>query len=268
MLASISCPRFLHCVYYVLRPRTGNQFESRFFKAIQAITLSQRASEVASFFPLVSDFGGIRNRYGQKAVPDFFEYLFARSPSLSHLLRFTFSSQLTCSKCHWVSERLCDEVCAKLHIPPGRTQMNLQDLVDYNFNTTLDGKDSVFCGNCRCKTTQQQRQTLNPDVSLVEIVRAKEVNGYWSKNNASISFPLNDIKLPGFSRAYRVVGTCHHRGTTANSGHWTTKELISNGGWYELDDIKGKSLLTSPPGVMDGSVTLILLIAEDKFRNS
>ena len=39
-----------------------------------------------------------------------------------------------------------------------------------------------------------------------------------------------------------------------------------NGGWYELDDIKGNSLLTNPPGVMDDTVTLLLLIAEDKLK--
>jgi ubiquitin C-terminal hydrolase len=165
-----------------------------------------------------------------------------------------------------MSERLCDEVSAKLHLPPGKPHINLSDLVDYNFNTTLSGTDAVFCGNCKTKTSQQQLQTLNSDVCLMEVVRAKEVKGYWSKNFAKITFPLTGIKLPGGSRVYRVVSTCHHRGSV-NSGHWTTKELTLNGGWYELDDIKGNSLLTGPPGVMDDTVTLLLLIAEDKFRN-
>ena len=59
------------------------------------------------------------------------------------------------------------------------------------------------------------------------------------------------------------MGTCHHRGTV-NSGHWITK-VLTNGGWHELDDLVGKSLVTSPPGVSDDSVTIILLIAEDKL---
>jgi len=62
----------------------------------------------------------------------------------------------------------------------------------------------------------------------MEVVRARaHGNNFWSKNTASISFPITDVKLPGFSRSYRVVGTCHHRGTV-NSGHWITK-VLTNG---------------------------------------
>ena len=43
-------------------------------------------------------------------------------------------------------------------------------------------------------------------------------------------------------------------------------KVLTNGGWHELDDLVGKSLVTSPPGVSDDSVTIILLIAEDKLH--
>ena len=142
-----------------------NQFDRRFLKAIRAIVLSQRPSDVGALFPSVCDFGGRQYRYGQKSVPDFFEHLFVMSSFISRMLKFTFSSKLTCANCHWISERLCDEVSAKLHLPPGKSQIHLYDLVDYNFNTTLCGTDAVFCGNCRIKTSQQQRQSLNPDMS-------------------------------------------------------------------------------------------------------
>jgi hypothetical protein len=181
-------------------PRSASRFERRFFAAIHAIIHSRRSGDVASFFPLVSDFGGIRNRYGQKAVPDFFEYLFAHSPSLSHVMRLSLSSILTCSKCRWISERVCADTMLKLHLPPGSTQISLSNLVDYNFNTTLTGADAVFCGNCVSKTQQSQTRSLNPDLCLLEVVRVKEVKGYWSKNGAKLSFPLTDIRLPGFSR--------------------------------------------------------------------
>src|SRR6185312_5951273 len=164
-----------------------------------------------------------------------------------------------------VSERLSDDISLKLHLPAGCNKITLFDLVNFNSNTTLTGKDAVFCGKCRLRTSQQQSRTFKPDLLIMEVVRARaHGNNFWSKNTSSISFPITDVKLPGFSRSYRVVGTCHHRGTV-NSGHWITK-VLTNGGWHELDDLVGKSLVTSPPGVSDDSVTIILLIAEDKLH--
>ncbi len=79
------------------------------------------------------------------------------------------------------------------------------------------------------------------------------------------SFPVASLKLPGFPRTYRVVSTCHHRGSV-NGGHWLTK-IATNTGWYELDDLIPRNLPTNPPGVSDNSVTVILLIAEDKLSH-
>ena len=61
------------------------------------------------------------------------------------------------------------------------------------------------------------------------------------------------------------MGTCHHRGTL-NSGHWITK-ICTIDGWFELDDLRGNNFPTIPPGTNDDSVTLILIIAEDKLRS-
>jgi len=94
-----------------------NSFEKRFLSAVKAIILTRQPADVASFFPLVNGFSGGQNRFGQKAVPDFFEYLFTRSPNLKSMVNFSFSSQLKCSKCNWVLERLCHDVSLKLHIP-------------------------------------------------------------------------------------------------------------------------------------------------------
>lgn len=100
-------------------PKGIRAFEKRFLAAVHAIVLSRRPFKVASFFPLVSDFSGINNRYGQKAVPDFLEHLFGQSPNLAPVVKFTFSSKLTCSTCRWVSERLSDDISLKLHLPAG-----------------------------------------------------------------------------------------------------------------------------------------------------
>ena len=75
------------------------------------------------------------------------------------------------------------------------------------------------------------------------------------------SFPLSNLKLPGSSRAYKAISSCHHRGSL--KGDWFTKELTKYG-WYELDDLK-KNSITKPPGYKDDSVAILLLVADDKF---
>jgi ubiquitin C-terminal hydrolase len=98
----------------------------------------------------------------------------------------------------------------------------------------------------------------------MEVVRATEASrNTWVKNDASLNFAVTNLKLPGFPRTYRVVSTCHHRGSVG-SGHWLTR-IVTNAGWFELDDLIPQNLLSSPPGVRDKSVTIILLIAEDKL---
>ena len=239
-------------------------FERRFLNAVRAIFHTRRSADVGLFFPLVRDFCGVNNRYGQVAVPDFIEYLCARAPTLSPVVKLGFTTKLQCSKCQWVSQRMYSDVSLKLHIPPGREQVTLSDLVDYNSNVVLTDTDAVFCGHCNLKTSHTLSRDYNPDLFLMEVVRVTESSrNKWVKNNASLSFPVTDLILPGFSRSYRVVGTCHHRGSL-NGGHWLTK-LSTNHGWFDLDDLKAKNLPTSPPGVTDNSVTIILVIAEDKL---
>ncbi len=81
-----------------------------------------------------------------------------------------------------------------------------------------------------------------------------------------VSFSVCNLKLPDFSRSYKVIASCHHRGTV-NSGHWFTKILTANNVWYCLDDLMPKAIPTCPPGSDDDSVTVLLLAAEDKFQS-
>ena len=80
------------------------------------------------------------------------------------------------------------------------------------------------------------------------------------QNNCTINFPVTDLVLPGFSRLYRVVATCDHRGSLTD-GHWLTNICTSGGDWYEINDLKETSLVTRSPGIDDTSVVIILLIA-------
>ena len=101
----------------------------------------------------------------------------------------------------------------------------------------------------------------------MEIVRVTQSSPTtWRKNCASVSFDFKNLKLPGFDRLYKVVSTCHHHGSI-NSGHWFTKVLTQKG-WFEMDDLKAKCSTTRPPGVTDNSVTLILMVGQNKLRVS
>jgi hypothetical protein len=241
-----------------------SMFEKRFFGAIRGIFSTRSRNEVDRFFPLVRDFDGVNRRYGQVAVPDFIEYLCSHSVNLSPLVTFTVSTQLQCSKCLWISQRSSKDVSLKLHLPPGGLDFTLADLADYNSRVVLTDNDAVFCARCNIKAPHTLSREYNPDLFLVEVIRATESSrNTWLKNNASLNFPVTSLKLPGFPRTYRVASTCHHRGSV-NSGHWLTK-ISTNTGWYELDDLVSRNLRTSPPGVNDTSVAIILLIAEDKL---
>ena len=250
---------------WCLSSRQGlSLFEKRFLGAIQAIFKTKKPADVHRFFDLVKDFDGVNRRYGQVAVPDFIEFLCNQSVNLSPMVKFTLTTQLQCSKCNWVSQRSSTDVFLKLYLPRGGHTFTLADLVEYNSNVVLTDSDAVFCGHCNIKTSHSLSRKYNPDLFLVEVVRATESSrNTWLKSNACINFSATSLKLPGFSRSYRVISTCHHRGSV-NGGHWLTK-IATNTGWYELDDLRSKNSPTIPPGFNDDSVTVILLIAEDKL---
>jgi len=129
----------------------------------------------------------------------------------------------------------------------------------------LKDDDAVFCGNCNTKRAHSSSRDYTSDLCLIEVIRVSQINEtFWVKNSLPINFPVRDLKLPGFTRTYRVLATCHHRGSL-QTGHWFTK-ISTNSGWYELDDLKVKSLSTKPPGLYDQTVVVLLLAAEDNFR--
>ena len=137
-------------------------------------------------------------------------------------------------------------------------EISLGDLVDFNSKADLKGSDAVMCGQCCMKTPHSSKRDYNPDIFLIEIIRVTESKVGWVKNNARITFPVTSLTLPGFSRSYRVAATCNHN-RTLKGGHWLSK-VHTTGGWYALDDLKSTSLLSTPPGIKDNSVVVILLL--------
>jgi ubiquitin C-terminal hydrolase len=124
----------------------------------------------------------------------------------------------------------------------------------------LVGDNTVNCSNCGTSTIHTYSRSCNPDVFLIELIRITNTARGLTKNMNPIRF-LPEVKLPGFSRSYRVVASAHHRGSL-RGGHWVTRVCTVNG-WFEVDDLRRKHMVTDPPGVSDDSVVVILLVASD-----
>ncbi len=243
-------------------PQDLEAFDRHLFSAIGSIVNSRDPSIVSAFFPLVKDCDGVQHRYGQIAVPDFIDYLCSHSSRLSHLLTFTLTTQLQCSQCHWVRYPSSHEVTLKLYFPSDRKLTTLEDFVDYNSRAALDDDNTVYCPTCGVNTTHDYLRSCDPDVFLLELCRVAVTPRGSMKINAPLSF-RTDLKLPGFSRRYRVVASAHHRGTL-RGGHWFTK-VCTKGGWFQMDDLRKKHSVTDPPGFNDKTVAILLLIATDKL---
>src|SRR5690606_23078763 len=70
-------------------PKDITPFEASLFGAVLAIFRNDSPTMVSAFYPLVMDFAGVNNRYGQVAVPAFIDYLLPNlnySQGLSDLL--------------------------------------------------------------------------------------------------------------------------------------------------------------------------------------
>ena len=78
---------------------------------------------------------------------------------------------------------------------------------------TLEGADAVYCGKCNKTTQKSSRDYFNPGLFVAEVIRVTQDEKGWVKNYLPLNFPIRDVKLPGFTKSYRVVATCHHRGT-------------------------------------------------------
>ena len=103
---------------------------------------------------------------------------------------------------------------------------------------------------------------------ILEIMRVSSnlTNSGWKKNAVPISFPLSGLSVPGSTRRYRIIASCHHYGGLSN-GHWTTKLVTTRGDWYECDDLLPVNRITKAPGDNDTSAVILLLVADSLFTH-
>jgi len=208
-------------------------------------------------------------RYGQIAVPDFLEFLAGSLSSYFNQIRFQLSTKLQCLQCKWVSYTNTQDVLFKIYIPSGsKNHYTLSELFDYNTSAVLSGR-STLCGKCCRKTEQQINLEHDSDIIVLEIIRVSPNlrSPGWKKSTVSISFPLFGFSVPGTTRKYRIIATCHHRGGLSY-GHWTTKLATARGDWYECDDLRPGNRITQAPGTYDSSVVILLLVADSLFTHS
>jgi hypothetical protein len=237
-----------------------------FKQAILAIGDGKTTTPVSQFYELVKDFYGVRNRYRQAAAPDFLEYLVLHLPDVFNSFRAEIPSQLQCLRCKWISVSTSQDFLSKLYIPTGLRKISLSDLFDYNFRTITD--DATYCGKCQIKTSQKVTRDYFPDLLCFEIIRIRDNSstgiGRWIKNNLPITFSTDGIKLPGSDKLYDVIASSHHKGSL-NHGHWITKFRTEDSVWWEADDLRLKVIRTAPPGCHDHSVSILVLLAKNRF---
>ena len=93
-------------------------------------------------------------------------------------------------------------------------------------------------------------------------------NGTRRKHHSKVTFPLQDITLPGSSEKFHVIATCHHSGTES-SGHWFSWIKLDNGSWFEINDLNAIHKRLSSVVMKAGAKTvcLILLIADSLLHH-
>ena len=235
---------------------------TQFLAALTAIRERGSSATVANFL-LVMDFKGANNRYGQIAVPDFMEFLALQLPSVFQPVLASVSTRLQCSKCKWISYSSSRDMLLKVYIPPGdKKSVSLGELLEYNSSFS---SSSVNCGRCGIKTRQVSTRESCSDIMCLEIIRVTQNHLsrglQWSKNCMPISFPTMGITIPGSEHKYRIIGTCHHQGSL-RYGHWFTRVITTSNVWYELDDLRGYNIRTVPPGNLDSTVVILILVKE------
>ena len=98
MLLFNYCLQSLHYGQFAVFPKDITPFEVSLFGAVLAIFRNQSPTMVSAFYPLVMDFAGINNRYGQVAVPDF---IVTFIPDLNYYQgSLDLLSQLAYNVCH------------------------------------------------------------------------------------------------------------------------------------------------------------------------
>ena len=122
---------------------------------------------------------------------------------------------------------IMDFMC-KLYLPSKvGNRCSLFDILQ--FNSKVPSLSSVFCGHCDRKAEHSAYWEHNAAIfELIRVTQRKTDNGMlWRKSCLPISFPVTGIKIPGSDSRYRVISTCHHRGSI-RYGHWLTKLLTQN----------------------------------------
>ena len=100
-------------------------------------------------------------------------------------------------------DKLVTDSSFKLYLHDNRVHFSLQDLINSNSNSVLEGRESVLCGNCsnvRTPHTSVLHWELCPNVLVIEIVRVTNQHG-WRKNAAGISFSLSNLSLLVFPKS-------------------------------------------------------------------
>ena len=119
---------------------------------------------------------------------------------------------------------------------------SLEDCFDLYVNgETLEGENAWYNENTKEKQNVQKKLIYwsMPSVLVIDIKRFNHKN---QKNQALISFPLENFDLSNYvigykkeSYIYDLYGICNHSGGV-NGGHYTAFIKNANDKWYHFND--------------------------------
>lgn len=146
--------------------------------------------------------------------------------------------------------------------------LSLVSCIEYTMNPeTLDSQNEWYCSGC--KSHVQALKTLQlyilPEILIIHLIRFKIRGIFSQKNTDFVDFPIENLEFNSqiavnVRGKYDLYAVCNHYGGLGG-GHYTAT-VLSNDGWYDLDDSKVSRL--SP----DKVVTAAAYILFYKLKNS
>ena len=144
-----------------------------------------------------------------------------------------------------------------LSVPPNNKSPTLYDCFDlYVEEEKLENENAWF--NEETKTKEDIKKVIKfwsfPTILAIDLKRFNNSN---RKNQALVSFPINDLDLSKYVVGYKneeyvydLYGVCNHSGSVLG-GHYTSYIRNANGNWYMFNDtnvseVKSTTNIVSP----------------------
>lgn len=165
-----------------------------------------------------------------------------------NLLYSYYLSEINCSKCNHIVNRVDQYKEISLNISKNKTNNNLEKLLEIYFNE--EKLEDYKCDKCNEKNNCTKKVSLlnTPNYLLIQLKRFEFNTKTFrmSKIFEEVNYPLfidfdkyylnnNENKKISNKNIYELTSIINHLGTSLNSGHYTSFHKI-NKQWFYADD--------------------------------